>query len=121
MTKCSTRNSHNYCGLPEKHRPIACTWQHPLSYHIFSQGNLASGICMLIYLKKKKQNKNKIADNQKSMYFYMCHISLVKKKSIPSRNSVKTKNEFVWFQYFYLFYNLINEHVLNISDYEILG
>lgn len=71
--------------------------------------------------EKKKQNKNKIADNQKSMYFDMCHISLVKKKSIPSRNSVKTKNEFVWFQYFYLFYNLINEHVLNISDYEILG
>lgn len=92
MTKCSTRNSHNYCGLPEKHRPIACTWQHPLSYHIFSQGNLASGICMLIYLKKT-QNKNKIADNQKSMYFDMCHISLVQKKI--HRNSVKTKNEFV--------------------------
>lgn len=68
--------------------------------------------------KKTKQNKNKTADNQKRMYFYMCHISLVqKKKSIPSRNSVKTKNEIVWFQYFYLFYNLINEHVLNISDY----
>lgn len=49
---------------------------------------------MLIYLKKtKKQNKNKIADNPKSMYFYMCHISLVKKntKNIPSRKSVKTK------------------------------
>lgn len=92
MTKCSTRNSHNYCGLPEKHQPIACTWQHPLSYHIFSQGNLAYGICMLIYLKKtKKHNKNKIADNPKSMYFYMCHISLVKKKNTPSRNSVKTK------------------------------
>lgn len=92
MIKCSTRNSHNYCGLPEKHQPIACTWQHPLSYHIFSQGNLASGICMLIYLKKT-QNKNKIADNQKSMYFDMCHISLVQKKI--HRNSVKTKNEFV--------------------------
>lgn len=48
---------------------------------------------MLIYLKKKKQNKNKIADNQKSMYFDMCHISLVQKKI--HRNSVKTKNEFV--------------------------
>lgn len=103
MTKCSTRNSHNYCGLPEKHQPIACTWQHPLSYHIFSQGNLASGICMLIYLKKKtKQNKNKIADNQKRMYFYMCHISLVQKnkKNIHSRNSVKTKMSLFWFQYF---------------------
>lgn len=43
--------------------------------------------------KKPKQNKNKIADNQKRMYFYMCHISLVQKnkKNIPSRNSVKTK------------------------------
>lgn len=75
---------------------------------------------MLIYLKKKtKQNKNKIADNQKKNVFL--HVSyfllLQKKKSIPSRNSVKTKNEIVWFQYFYLFYNLINEHVLNISDY----
>lgn len=120
MTKCSTRNSHNYCGLPEKYQPIACTWQHPLSYHIFSQGNLASGICMLIYLKKKtKQNKNKIADNQKRMYFYMCHISLVQenKKNIHSRNSVKTKMSLFWFQYFNLFYYLINEHVLNISDY----
>lgn len=34
--------------------------------------------------KKTKQNKNKIADNQKSMYFYMCHISLVQKKKNPS-------------------------------------
>lgn len=31
--------------------------------------------------KKPKQNKNKIADNQKRMYFYMCHISLVQKKN----------------------------------------
>lgn len=73
--------------------------------------------------KKTKQNKNKIADNQKRMYFYMCHISLVQKnkKNIPFRNSVKTKMSLFWFQYFYLFYYLINEHVLNISDYEILG
>lgn len=89
VTKCSIQNSHNYCGLPEKHRPIACTWQHPLSYHIFSQGNLASGICMLIYLKK--QNKTKC------MYFYMWHISLVKKKtkSHPFLKFSKNKNEFV--------------------------
>lgn len=77
---------------------------------------------MLIYLKKKQNKiKTKLQIIKKVCIFTCVIFLLLKKKSIPSRNSVKTKNEFVWFQYFYLFYNLINEHVLNISDYEILG